>query len=217
MSPGKCRTVYHFDDEMLDVECDHRRPITPVDVCVEFRMAQVSCPADNHLLGRPADIDDGAWPLIKCRTCGIAPLHGDEDDRRGWWSGHVSWGPNQYEHVLSEAEVSAYKLYVVDSQYQKLGPHLALREVKRWASLRLECCDLEMYEADITLLLPQNASYFMVVPVTVAGLELNVGPTSDRIRDIGNRVAAPIAGGRREAASSVLVTLALGFLTLQFA
>lgn len=190
-----CRTVYHREDDMFDISCDLRRAVTPPDPCVDFTDVQISCPAGNVFDGRPASFDGGSYPLIKCRVCGIDHLPEDSDPMAGFWLGDVAWGPNQFQGDISEIEIHSYKLYIVDAQYQKLGAPVAIQEVKLWATLRAECCDTSFYKVRVEVELPQNYTYFMVVPVTVAGLELNVGPVSERIVD--NDARMPVLSGSR--------------------
>lgn len=211
-----CRTVYHFVDKMMDIKCDHRKAITKPDSCVEFRSVQMSCPAGNLIEGRAVFLEDGAYPRIHCRVCGIGHLPEDSDSRTGFWRGKVTWGPNQFNNVLTEAEIKAYKLYVVDSQFQKLGEPLATQEVRLWATLRKTCCDTSTYEAHLDFELPQNSSFFMVVPVTLAGLELNVGPTSERIRDRKGMVTQTAAARRYWTALGLPVLLFALLPLLQF-
>jgi len=198
---------------MFDLGCDQRRSITPPDACVEFGDAQLSCPASNMFRGRPVSLDSGAYPRIRCRVCGIAHLHPDEDPVAGFWKGPVSWGPNQFNGDISETEIHSYRLYVVDAQYQKIGEPLAIQEVKLWASLRAECCNTEFYQVHLDLRLPENYTYFMVVPVTIAGLELNVGPASERIED-DDGVVAVQAGARRSSPAATAVAAAATMLPL---
>lgn len=197
---------------MFDIACEHRKTITPQDVCVEFSFAQMSCPAGNTFEGRNVALESGGYPRIRCRVCGVGHLPVDSDSRPGFWNGQVTWGPNQFDSTLSESEIFSYRLYVVDSQYQKLGHAVAEQEVRLWATLQMTCCDTSMYKASVELELPQNSSYFMVVPVTLGGMELNVGPTSERIRDLGGEVAATGAACRRHhlfAAEISLLVLSL--------
>lgn len=184
ITPGKCRTVFHSENRMFDDRCDHRRAITGPDTCVEFVDVQMSCPADNEYEGRAVVLDSGAYPLIKCRVCGIAHLKPDGNRYANRWAGQVTWGPNQFLGEISETEIWSYRLYVVDAQYQKLGKPVATQEARRWATLSTDfCCDTSFYKATLDIALPQNFTYFMVVPITRVGFELNVGPVSDRIED----------------------------------
>lgn len=178
---------------MFNIACDHRRAITPPDPCVSFSAVQLSCPAGNKYFGLGVKRDHGGYPKLKCRTCGLKRLPADSSNLLGIWAGRISWGPNQFEGVVSETEIHSYKVYITDSWYQKLGQPVLYREVKMWATLRMKCCDLDFYSGEVEVLLPENSSYFMVVPVTLAGLELNVGPVSDRIVDVGTRQAKSAA------------------------
>lgn len=212
--PGTCRAIYYTEGMMFDAQCGRQRSPATVDPCVDFNYLQVSCPADNVLGSRPAVLDAGVYPLLQCRVCGLAPLPADGDLRRGYWSGTVSWGPNQFGSSLNEAAVRAYKLYIVDSQYQKIGSAVSTQEVRFWVSLQQSCCNTALYQASLQIELPLNASYFMVVPVTLGGLELNVGPTTTRIKDVGTRAGIASAGHRRERSTwpGALVVAALAAL-----
>jgi len=207
-----CRTVYHKQDEMFDVKCDHRRAVTPEDLCVRFAYVQMGCPAGNLQEGRAVFKEAGAYPEILCRVCGLGDLPEDGDDRYGFWSGMVTWGPNQFGSQLSESEIKAYRLYFVDSQLQKLGDPLHEQEVRLWDTLEMTCCDPTFYKFNIDAYeLPQNTSYFMVVPVTTGGLELNVGPHSERIRDHGYTVTATAFARRCAELSSLGLLVFLSF------
>jgi len=191
---------------MFDLACDHRKAITPPDPCVEFVSVQMSCPAGNLYPSRPVTHDGGAYPKLKCRVCGLDHLPEDANPMRGHWAGKVSWGPNQFERAISEVEIQLYKLYFVDSMYQKIGDAVATREVRLWHSLSLTCCDTAFYSADLDVALPMNATYFMVVPVTILGLELNIGPVSERIVD-DDRIRMSASSARRLRAPSPLAPL----------
>jgi len=103
----------------------------------------------------------------------------------GHWGGVVTWGPNQFEAAISETSIDSYRLYVVNDRLQKLGPPRAFVEAKLWANLfNPTSCDVRYYEARVNLALPDAAAYFMVVPFTRDGLEMNIGPTSERIVDL---------------------------------
>jgi len=188
---------------MFSARCDWRKSIIPPDTCVDFVDAQMSCPADNQYEGRPVILDDGAYPRIKCRVCGIGHLPPDGNRHASKWAGEVTWGPNQFLGKISETEILSYKLYVVDAQYQKLGDAVATEETKQWATLKTDfCCDTSFYKATIDIDLPINFTYFMVVPVTRGGLELNVGPVSDRIED-SLQLSVSTSGARRIAVPSI--------------
>jgi len=192
VAPGNCRTIYQEEDRIFDESCDTRLSQESVDSCVDFASVEISCPSTNLLTSRPVILEAGAYPQLKCRVCGIAALPTDGDPTQGTWAGTIGWGPNQFLTSISETEIQSYNLYVVDSMYQKLGDALANREVKLWNTLQASCCDTSLYKATISVALPTNATYFMVVPVTINGLELNVGPVSTRISDVG---AATVAAG----------------------
>lgn len=180
---------------MLDVGCDHRRAITDADSCIEFRSVQLSCPAGNTESFKTVDLEKGAYPRLRCRVCGIEHLPADSDPAEGAWTGQVSWGPNQFDGQLSESEIASYSLFIVDAQFQKLL-RVATQEVRLWATLQATCCDMSTYKVQVATLLPPNATYFMVVPTTTAGTELNVGPISERIID-SNPVRPAMSGSSR--------------------
>mmetsp|Transcript_20522 Transcript_20522/g.71014 ORF Transcript_20522/g.71014 Transcript_20522/m.71014 type:complete len:245 (+) Transcript_20522:116-850(+) len=212
IAPGMCRTVYMKQEEMFDLACDHRKSISKPDPCVDFVAVQMSCPAGNLFPSRPVVHDSGAYPRLKCRTCGMNRLPDDGSPIRGAWAGRISWGPNQFGSAISETEIHSYKLYVVDAMYQKLGEALHTEEVRLWATLPMTCCDTSFYGADIDIDLPQNYTYFMVVPVTIAGLELNVGPVSARIVDKGN--SQRVTSGTRRSLASSFVSAPLAVLAV---
>lgn len=188
--------MYQKQEQMFNYQCDQRKSVSPPDPCVDFSFVQISCPAGNMFPYRSVGQDDGAYPMLKCRTCGIKPLEPDASPYRGRWAGKVSWGPNQFLGTISETEIQSYLLYITDAMYQKLGRPLASEEVQLWSTLTATCCDTSFYSADLDIELPVNYTYFMVVPVTIAGLELNVGVVSDRIKDVGTHLMTA-SGSRR--------------------
>merc|ERR1719215_1345416 len=132
ISPGMCRTVFHKREELFNVGCDHRRVVTPPDPCVSFSAVELSCPPGNTRFGHQAQKDHGEYPKLKCRVCGVNHLPPDESSVAGVWAGRISWGPNQFEGVISETEIRAYRVYVTDSWYQKLGTPVLEKEGKIW-------------------------------------------------------------------------------------
>lgn len=180
----------------FNAECDHRRALRAADECVQFGHVTLGCPEGNNKPDMRAIHMDGAYPLLRCRVCGIGMLSLDTDMRRGFWAGTVAWGPNQFESTISETAIDSYRVYVVNYQLHKLGVALATQEAKLWATLfNSSHCDKRYYSVDLVKALPVGATYFMVVPVTKSGLELSVGPTSERIEDLGNVVGSMSAAG----------------------
>jgi len=115
----------------------------------------------------------------------MGPLPVDMDMRARRWRGAVTWGPNQFEATISESSIEAYHLYVVNDRLQKLGENLAVVEAKLWANLfNTSTCDRHYYVANLDLELPAGAAFFMVVPLTKGGLEMNIGTISERIEDV---------------------------------
>jgi len=180
---------------------------------VEFSAVQMSCPAGNLHRGRSVNYDSGSPPALKCRVCGIEHLEPDSDMHRGYWAGRIAWGPNQYEDTISETEVLEYRVYVVDAQYQRLTERpLAVEATRPWNSLQKGCCDHSAYHVDLVVELPVSSTYFMVVPLTKAGLELNIGPVTTRIEDLGDLVHVAAADMLRLQVTWLLSLMPLFYL-----
>lgn len=139
-------------------------------------------------LNQVAIREDGQYPLLRCRVCGIGPLHRDQNPKPRHWAGVVTWGANQYDGEISEVSIDSYRLYVINERLQKLGPPQAVLEAKVWANLfNTTHCNNEYYKAHVDFILHPDAFSFMVVPLTRGGLELNIGTISDRIVDVSRQ------------------------------
>lgn len=146
------------------------------DPCIFFRHITLDCPAANDRPNIEVVKQEGEYPLIRCRVCGMN-VESDTNPLGGRWSGRVAWGPNQFDAMISETSIDSYRVYVADEKLVKLGESFARVEAKQWANLFKPAeCNPSYYEAYLDISLPSGAVYFMVVPFTRGGLELNVGP-----------------------------------------
>lgn len=174
---------------------------------MEFGHVTLGCPEGNNRPDTQVVHMDGAYPSLRCRVCGIDALGADKDMRRGVWAGVVAWGPNQFEAAISETTIFSYRLYVVNDRLLKLGGKLAEVEVRLWATqFDTSFCDTSYYRFEVETRLLPGAAYFMVVPVTKGGLELNVGPISEPIEDLGNLLS--LSAATRVIDSSMVVAMA---------
>jgi len=132
--------------------------------------------------------------------------------RLGIWNGIVEWGPNQFGAIISETSIDSYRVYLADGQLRKIGPALAFVEAKQWANLfNPSLCNPDYYRARVNTTVPEGAAYFMVVPFTRGGVEMNVGPVK-RMVDLGTPVAVtslakPLSAGQW--CEAMLLVLAL--------
>jgi len=209
-----CRTVWlTFKD--FDPMCDIRQALDVADACVEFADVTMKCTAGNEKPNIPVTVESGAYPRIRCRSCGVAPLLSDANPHPGVWSGTVTWGPNQYEDLISESSIESYRLYVVYDFLRKLGEPVAEMTAALWANqFNASKCDVTYYKVTQDIVLPDGFAYFMVVPFTRGGLELSVGSLSQRIQDDGRVAVASscIRGGMARLSWLVAVLLwRLGF------
>jgi len=115
----------------------------------------------------------------------------DSSIYRDRYNGTVSWGPNQFDSMISESSIDSYRVYLADAQLRKVGPIQAIVEAKQWANqFNPGSCDADTYQADLLdVALPAGTTYVMVVPYTRSpgNLEMNVGPVADLV-DLGSKV-----------------------------
>lgn len=180
------------------------------DPCVVFNHVTISCPAENDTPNRQVLKQEGEYPLIRCRVCDLQ-VSPDTDMRLEYWSGTVSWGPNQFDAIISETSIGSYWVYLADDRLRKLGNSLIRVEARLWANLfKTEICDSGYYQAQLNLTLPAGTAYFMVVPFTRGGVELNIGPVK-RIHDLGTVAAdsamRPAVGTLRGAVATVALAI----------
>jgi len=189
VAPGECRVVWQRQKD-FNPTCDHRRSLAEEDACVDFKHVEMACPARSFTPGRLVDVVAGSFPLIRCRVCGLGPLPPDSSMYRGVWAGELTWGPNQFEAQIGETNIEAYHLHIVDQHMRKLtGLPVATVKAKLWANLfNSSHCDVRLYKASVRVLLPVDSAFFMVVPLTLEGLELKIGVTSAPIVDLGTLV-----------------------------
>lgn len=166
------------------------------DPCIVFSHTVLNCPAGNLEPNRAVDKQEGEYPLIRCRVCDLL-VSEDSDMRASYWTGTVEWGPNQFGATISETSIDSYRVYVADEKLRKLGPWRAFVEAKVWANLfNPRSCNPDYYRAHLEIYLPKGAVYFMVVPFTRGGVEMNIGPVK-RLVDLGTLVGGPATNQAR--------------------
>lgn len=181
--PGTCRVIFNQMKD-FDPACVQRPAAGELDACIDFSHVSIGCPAGNAAIISNVDVLDGRVPLLKCRVCGLGALPSDQHPMKDRWRGTLTWGPNQFEGMISEVAINHYRVYVVNELWQKLDDPQYLVDARVWANLfNTTYCDTTMYKAHLDVALPHGYAYFMVVPVTGKGLELNVGPLTARIVD----------------------------------
>lgn len=111
----------------------------------------------------------------------------DTDGNPGHVSTMLSFGPNAMEGVVYEEGILSYVVFMIDECHLKIGEAVATIPVARDGNESLapaDCCQIDMYEVEVQLVLPPNATSvrFMVVPNTTAGL-LTVGAVTPYVFD----------------------------------
>jgi len=152
---------------------------------------QYSCPADNQQ-NQIAKVDS-VTAFVKCEVCQVK-LTPDADQQMGTYSGTVQWGPNQVAGVLTETDISVYKVYFVDSFGAKVGSSLGSVS-KTTASYSSACCNVGLYTLALSAqAIPSGATRVMVVPVDTNGVEMPYGET-DSITDVWTTTTTPAPSG----------------------
>lgn len=126
---------------------------------------------------------------LKCAVCGLPPVPlNDTDERAGYISANVHFGPNLIAGIVNESSILGYSVYAVDTCNRKLGGALA----SVTAIQNLDCCDVDAYNVDVTAWVPDELSglAFMIVPDTdigplSAGVVTNFVVDTNRTRAVG--------------------------------
>jgi len=135
---------------------------------------RLSCPDLNEVF-RPVDASE-PFPEIKCRVCGVAHTSHDMDGRYGFFSGLLTFGPNQIDGVIDEAFIKEYRIYLTDDKQRKYPSVLISLPKSDMGNAINDCCDASMYQAEMSgVPLPDSNARLMVVPVDLNGVEMTVG------------------------------------------
>lgn len=166
------------------------------------------CPVDNPSPLEPLVVK-GQFS-IRCRICGIASAApSDLDERDGYISTEVRFGPNALDGIVDEADVLGYFVFMTDACGRKIGTAVAAVQARSTPPADAgTCCQLDAYRLSFTARLPFNTSSvaLMVVPNTTAGL-LPVGASTAPVVDNGPPVPAAISKGVVGNANSATMVL----------
>lgn len=169
-----------------------------------------SCPVDNSIHAEPS-LAKGHFS-IRCRVCGFASAApNDFDERDGYISTELRFGPNALDGAVDEAEVLGYSVFMTDVCGHKMGAAVASVQASNMPpSTTGTCCQPDVYKVTFTAQLPFNTSRMalMVVPNTTAGL-LPVGAFTSLVVDRRPPVQAAAKQGivgKVSCATTVLVS-----------
>jgi len=178
--------------------------------CVAREEVVFSCPVDNPSHTEPS-LAKGHFS-IRCRVCGIASAApNDFDERDGYISTELRFGPNALDGAVDEAEVLGYYLFMTDACGHKMGAAVASVQASSMPpSTAGTCCQPDVYKVTFTAQLPFNTSRMaiMVVPNTTGGL-LPVGACTSPVVDRRPPVQAATSKGivgKASRATTVLVS-----------
>jgi len=178
-----------------------------------------ACPVDNPSPTEPSAVGQFS---IHCRVCAIASAApSDLDERDGYISTELQFGPNAMDGAVDEAEVLGYSVFMTDSCGHKMGAAVAAVQASSTPpSTAGTCCQPDVYKVSFTAQLPFNTSSvaFMVVPNTTAGL-LPVGPRTLPVVDNGPPVQDTRRGiiGKLSSATMVVVSRSLLWMCMAVA
>jgi len=155
-----------------------------MNACIEGAVPTFSCPWNNSDPTRPADYI-GEVPRQVCQVCGVKAELKDEDIREGWFSGLVSFGAAEHGGVVDEAQVSEYRIYIVNASGSRLGDPVA-KLPKRAESVPGECCSGDTYQARVEVSLLEDRAAFdkFMIFLVVDGVELPGGAPTPAIVDL---------------------------------
>jgi len=152
---------------------------------------------------------------IRCRVCGIASAApSDFDERIGYISTELRFGPNAIDGTVDEAEVLGYSVFMTDGCGHKMGAAIAAVHASSTPpSTAGTCCQPDVYKVSFIAQLPFDTSSmaFMVVPNTTAGL-LSVGAFTYPVVDRRPLAQAAIGTGIIGRVSSATLMVASGWL-----
>lgn len=153
-----------------------------MDQCVAYSLSMLlACPWHNTEPGTHPVTQGGSLPKVRCWPCALGEASADTSDLEAYFEGNVTFGPVVVDSIVSEAYVREYKVYIVDEFRRKLGG--AVATVPASGFVNPLCCQADAYIAYVSAVLPRDFKAFMVVPVTINGLELPAGPTTSDIPD----------------------------------
>lgn len=130
-----------------------------------------TCPADNNLFRPVTEI--GIMPRMRCKVCGVSAASADLDGRPGFYSGTVSFGPNQVDGMINETIIREYRVYYIDVHMQKSSMIAAFN--RSVAESNTACCDTETYQFNLKNVPVAEYAGAMVVPVDTNGVEMPLG------------------------------------------
>lgn len=189
-----CQGAYPWYDDTCSTHVLPGESCTPKikeSVCIEGRAPVLSCPADNLIERAPSAPSWASYPTISCKVCSIA-LSADSDIRPDTFTGALTFGPNQMNGQVDEADIWEYKIYFTDEIHRRLpvgAPEVVATvgvgsvPATSFTSLSGDagvCCDHEAYLVSFSEVnLAAEMAKLMVVPVDSAGQEVPVGLAVD--------------------------------------
>lgn len=178
-----------------------------------------ACPVDNPSPAEPV-LAEGQFS-IRCRVCALASAApSDSDEREGYISTELQFGPNSLDGAVDEAEVLGYSVFMTDDCGLRMGAAVAAVQASSTPPPTAGgCCQPDVYRVSFTAQLPFNISSvaFMVVPNTSAGL-LPVGPRTSPVVD--NRPPDQVGKGligKLSSATMVVVSRSLLWMCMAVA
>jgi len=132
-------------------------------------------PKDNAEPNQLAKIT-GRLPEVLCKTCS-ARTSADTDDREGFYTGHIKFGPNVLRGKVSEAEIIEYRVHWTMEGTSTVGPTVAIvPRIRKARTTEVFCKCSDAYKAVLAgVKIPTGATGLMVLPVETTGLVMPVG------------------------------------------
>lgn len=112
---------------------------------------------------------------VQCKVCAI-DVTADTDGRLSFFSGTLTFGPNQKVADINETFIINYKVYLVDTNGVKVN-NTPLATVGASQASEEACCQFDLYTVTIegADMVTNTASALMVVPVDTMFLEMPYG------------------------------------------
>lgn len=142
------------------------------------------CPSGN-LNPEAEPVYQGGDYGLKCRICGMEETAlEDMDPEPGYIWVKLRFGPNANDGIIEETDIAGYGIFEVDECNRRIGDVVAF--VPKVDMLYEEqCCVMDFYEVDISMVLPENvtSTTFMVVPNTTRHGFLTSGFVTEIVSD----------------------------------
>jgi len=148
---------------------------TTTHMCFSDNTFTATCPKDHAGTNKLPKMR-GRLPEVLCKACSVK-TSADTDARKGFYTGHIKFGPNVLRGKVTEAIIIEYKVHWSIEGTSTVGPTVAVVPRTRKASTTEVFCECsDAYKAVLSgVKIPTVATGLMVLPVENTGLVMPVG------------------------------------------